>query len=209
MLDAKEQISDVRRKLGTRTLEAGEARVLTISQAYDTDLEDLWQVVTDAERIARWFLPISGELREGGRYQLKGNAGGTITGCHRPRGYDATWEFGEQVSWIEVRLTEEGPGRSRFELAHIMHVDDHWAQFGPGAAGAGWDSGLLGLAMHLAAPEAPRDDDAITAWLGSDDGRLFLRLSSDAWGEAEIEAGEDPATARARAAATFAAYTGS
>ena len=25
----------------------------------------------------RWFLPISGELRLGGRYQLTGNAGGT------------------------------------------------------------------------------------------------------------------------------------
>ncbi|MEU4424748.1 SRPBCC family protein [Actinoplanes sp. NPDC024001] len=208
MIDAKEQISDVRRRLGTRVLEAGEARVLTISQAYDTDLEDLWDVVTSPERIERWFLPVSGELREGGKYQLEGNAGGTITSCERPRAYAATWEFGGQVSWIEVRLVEEGPHRTRFELTHIAHVDDHWNQFGPGAAGVGWDSGLLGLAMHLSAPDAPRDNDAIMAWMGSEDGKLFMRLSSDAWGEADIAAGEDPETARARAAATYSAYTG-
>jgi uncharacterized protein YndB with AHSA1/START domain len=209
MIDAKEQISDVRRTLGTRVLEAGETRVLTISQAYDTDLDDLWDVVTDAERIARWFLPVSGELREGGKYQLEGNAGGTITSCERPRAYDATWEFAGQVSWIEVRLIEEGPSRTRFELSHIMHVDDHWTRFGPGATGVGWDSGLLGLAMHLSAPDAPRDNDAITAWTASEDGTTFMRLSSERWAEADIAAGEDPAVARARAAATFAAYTGS
>ena len=209
MIDAKEQISNVRRKLGTRVLEAGEARVLTISQAYDTDLDDLWHVVTDPERIARWFLPVSGELREGGKYQLEGNAGGTITHCDRPSGYDATWEFGGQISWIEVRLTAEGPERTRFELTHLAHVDEHWNQYGPGAVGIGWDSGLLGLAMHLAAPDAPRDNDAIMAWMGSEDGRTFMRLSSDAWAEADIEAGEDPEAARTRAAATYAAYTGS
>ncbi|MBG0562114.1 SRPBCC family protein [Actinoplanes aureus] len=209
MIDTKEQISDVRRTLGTRVLDAGEARVLTISQAYDTDLDDLWDVVTDAERIARWFLPVSGELREGGKYQLEGNAGGTITSCERPRAYDATWEFAGQVSWIEVRLIEEGPSRTRFELSHIMHVDDHWTRFGPGATGVGWDSGLLGLAMHLSAPDAPRDNDAITAWTASEDGTTFMRLSSERWAEADIAAGEDPAVARARAAATFAAYTGS
>ncbi|WP_328476612.1 SRPBCC family protein [Actinoplanes sp. NBC_00393] len=208
MIDVKEQISEVRRELGTRVLEAGEARVVTISQAYDTDLDDLWDVVSDASRIARWFLPISGELREGGKYQLEGNAGGTITRCDRPHGYDATWEFGGGISWIEVRLIPEGPSRTRFSLSHIAHVDDHWEQYGPGAAGIGWDSGMLGLTLHLSDPAAPRDDDAIMAWMGSPDGALFMRLSGDAWAEADIAAGEDPETARRRAAATYAFYTG-
>ncbi|MFC7531089.1 SRPBCC family protein [Actinoplanes sp. GCM10030250] len=209
MIDVKEQISSVRRKLGSRTLEAGEARELTISQAYETDLEDLWDVVTSAERIARWFLPVSGELREGGKYQLEGNAGGTVTSCEHPRAYAATWEFGGQISWIEVRLIEEGPDRTRFELTHIAHVDDHWSEYGPAAVGIGWDMGLMGLALHVANPSAPRDNEAVAAWTVSDDGKTFMRLSSDAWADADIADGENPDAARTRSANTYAAYTGS
>ena len=173
MIDVKEQISSVRRELGTRTLEAGEARVLTISQAYDTDLDDLWEVVTTASRIERWFLPISGELREGGKYQFEGNAGGTITSCERPHSYAVTWEMGGQVSWVTVRLHAEGPERTRFELEHVAHVDDHWNQFGPGAVGIGWDMGLIGLALHTASPDAPRDAAGAMAWAGSEDSGCF------------------------------------
>ncbi|MFI1988774.1 SRPBCC family protein [Actinoplanes sp. NPDC020271] len=209
MIDVTEQISNVQRTLGDRTLEAGEARVLTISQVYDTGLDDMWDVVTVADRIERWFLPISGELREGGKYQFEGNAGGTITACDKPNSYAATWEFGGGVSWVEVRLTPEGDGRTRFTLEHTAHVDDHWGRFGPGAVGVGWDSGLLGLAMHLAAPSAPRDNEAIMAWMVSDEGKRFIRLSSSAWAAADVAAGTAPAEAETRAAATFAAYTGS
>ncbi|WP_436530319.1 SRPBCC family protein [Actinoplanes sp. HUAS TT8] len=211
MIDATEQITSVRRELAGRTVEAGEARVLTISQVYDTGIDDMWDVVTVADRIERWFLPISGELREGGKYQFEGNAGGTITACDRPRSFDATWEFGGQVSWITVRLTAEGAERTRFTLEHVALIadgDEHWQQFGPGAVGVGWDSGLLGLAMHLSAPDAPRDNDAIMAWMVSEDGRRFMKLSSEAWAGADVAAGADPAVAGKQAAATYAAYTG-
>ena len=89
---------------------------MTISQAYDTDAADLWDACTNIERIPRWFLPITGDLKVGGRYQLDGNANGTILTCDPPREFTATWEFGGDVSWIEVRITGEGPHRSRFEL---------------------------------------------------------------------------------------------
>jgi len=42
-------------------------------------------------------------------------------------------------------------GGTRLELQHVAHVpDEMWEQFGPGAVGAGWDSGLFGLTLHLA-----------------------------------------------------------
>ena len=44
----------------------------------------MWDAVTSAERIPRWFLPISGDLRLGGRYQLEGNAGGEVLECAPP-----------------------------------------------------------------------------------------------------------------------------
>jgi len=209
MIDVSQQISSVRRTLGSRTLEAGEARVSTISQVYDTDIADLWDVVTSAERIPRWFLPITGELKEGGSYQLTGNAGGTITSCDKPNGYTATWEFGGEVSWIEVRLTEE-EGGTRFLLEHVAHVkDEWWEQFGPGATGIGWDGGLFGLANYLQAPGSSGiTPETAMEWMGTGDGKRFMRLSSDAWAEAAVADGEDPAVAAERADRSYAAYTG-
>ena len=67
MIDVKHQISEVRRTVGGRVLEAGEARVVTISQADEGSLDDGWDACTNPERIARWFLPVSGDLRLGGR----------------------------------------------------------------------------------------------------------------------------------------------
>ncbi|MGC5019237.1 SRPBCC family protein [Micromonospora sp. DT47] len=209
MIDATHQISAVRRTVGNRTLEAGEARVLTISQAYDAPLEDVWDACTNAERIPRWFLPISGELRLHGRYQFEGNAGGTIQRCDPPKSFAATWEYGEEVSWIEVRLTPEGDGRTRFELEHVAHVDDErWAQFGPGAVGVGWDGGLLGLASHLGGAGAGITPEEAAAWMGSEEGRRFMTLSSERWGEASVAGGTDPEAARAAAERTTAFYTG-
>ena len=67
-------------------LEAGEARTVTISADLRTRRSTtLWDACTNAERIPRWFLPVSGDLRLGGRYQLEGNAGGTIERCDPPR----------------------------------------------------------------------------------------------------------------------------
>jgi uncharacterized protein YndB with AHSA1/START domain len=209
MTDVRQHITTVRRALGTRTLEAGEARVQTISQVYDTDLDDMWDVVTNPARIARWFLPVEGELKLGGHYQLKGNAGGTVTSCDPPNGYAATWEAGGMVSWIEVRLTPEGADRTRFELEHVAHVDDNmWEQFGSGATGLGWDSGFWGLAKHLSDPSAVPDNEDVAAWVASEEGRVMLRLSADGWAEAEIAAGGDPAAARRHADTSYAAYTG-
>ncbi|MEV4830449.1 SRPBCC family protein [Micromonospora sp. NPDC049257] len=209
MIETSHQISAVRRTVGSRTLEAGEARVLTISQTYPTTLDDLWDACTSAERIPRWFLPISGDLRLHGRYQFEGNAGGVVQRCDPPKSFAATWEMGDETSWIEVHLTPEGDERTRFTLEHVAHVDDvRWTEYGPGAVGVGWDSGLLGLASHLDADGGGVTPDQAAEWIGSADGRRFMTLSGEAWAEADIAGGTDPQAARAAAARTIAAYTG-
>ncbi|MFI6454861.1 SRPBCC family protein [Streptosporangium amethystogenes] len=206
MIDVTRQISAVRRQVGSRVLEAGETRVVTISQTYDTEIEDLWDACTNPERIPRWFLPVSGDLRLHGRYQLQGNAGGRIERCDPPKSYAATWEYGGDVSWIEVRLTAEPGGGTRFELEHIAHVDDRWEEFGPGAVGVGWDLGLVGLAAHLSSARAVDPQEA-EAWVASDQGRRFMELSGLGWYEADVAAGTDEARARAAADRVMAAYT--
>ena len=207
MIDVTQQINAVQRQVGTRVLEAGEARTVIISQSYDAAIEDVWDACTNPERIPRWFLPITGELKVGGRYQLQGNAGGTIERCDPPTSFAATWEFGGQVSWIEVRLVAE-PGGTRLVLDHIALVDDErWAEFGPGAVGVGWDAGLMGLATHLASGQSVAPGEG-AAWAASADGRRFMSLASQRWCDASIAAGTGEADARAAADRTTAAYTG-
>ncbi|MGH3241382.1 MAG: SRPBCC family protein [Spirillospora sp.] len=207
MIDVKGQVNAVRRQVGEKVLEAGTARTVTITRTYDTDVEDLWEAVTTADRISRWFLPVSGDLRLGGRFALEGNASGTIERCDPPKGFFATWEFAGQTSWIEVRLTPADGDRARLELEHIAHVDDHWDKFGPGAVGIGWEQGLLGLALHLASGGSA-SEEAGADWAMSDEGKEFTRLSGEGWYRAHVESGAEEPDARQAADQTIAAYTG-
>jgi uncharacterized protein YndB with AHSA1/START domain len=209
MIDVVHEISSVDRQVGSRTLTAGEARTLTISRVYDTPPEDLWDACTNPDRLPRWFLPVSGDLRPGGRYELQGNASGTIERCEPPHSLAATWEYGGQTSWIELRLTAEPDGGTRFALEHIAHVDDEiWAQFGPGAVGVGWDQALVGLTLHVTSGGEPVEREAVEAWQASDDGRRFTSLASERWAAASIAAGTDAAEAHAAAARTTDFYSG-
>jgi len=208
MIGVVEQINSVRRVVGRRVLEAGEAHTVTISQTYDSPVEDVWDACTNPERIPRWFLPVSGNLSVGGRFQLQGNAGGTIERCDPPRSFAATWEFGGSVSWIEVRLAAQSEGATLLELEHIAHVkDDLWDQFGPGAVGIGWDLGIRGLAKHLSSG-LPLNPDQEAVWAGSADGRKFISLSSRRWCDANTAAGADITKAEAAADRARAFYTG-
>jgi uncharacterized protein YndB with AHSA1/START domain len=207
MIDLIQQLNSVRRQVGTRVLDAGASRTVTISQTYNASIDELWDACTNPKRIPRWFLPISGELRLGGRYQFEGNAGGTIERCDPPHSFAATWEYGGGVTWIEIRLTSEPQGGTRFTLEHTgIASDAHWAEFGPGAVGVGWETGLLGLARHLGTDVAV-DPSAAMAWLVSDEGKEFVRRSSDGWCAAYIAAGAAEAEARGARDRTTAAYT--
>jgi uncharacterized protein YndB with AHSA1/START domain len=206
--DIASHLGAVTREVASREHEGKPARVVVATRTYDTTVEDVWDAVTNAERIPRWFLPISGDLRLGGRFQLQGNAGGEITTCEPPRHLGVTWEFGGGVSWVTVALAPDAAGRTHLTLEHVAHVGtDLWDQFGPGAVGIGWDLTLMGLARHLSSGATVDRKDA-AAWSASDEGKAFMRHSSDRWCEASIAAGTDATAARAAAARTTAAYTG-
>ena len=199
------------RKIENREHQGRPALVAVAVRTYDTTVEDLWEAITTPERLARWFTPVEGDLKLGGRYQLKGNAGGIITRCDRPAALEVTWEMMGGTSWVNVALAPDGD-RARLSIEHIAHKDgigeEHLKQFGPGAVGIGWDLSLLGLELHLQNPTAPRDEAVISAWTKSNEGKAFMRGSGEAWGAADAAAGEDPQQARARAERTIAFYTG-
>ncbi len=195
------------RGLETRVVDGREAKVQLIDREYPTDPDDLWNALTDPERLARWFLPVEGELRLGGRYQLVGNAGGTVTVCDPPSSFAATWEFGGGISWIEVELTAVAADRTRFTLRHIAHPEEHWALYGPAATGIGWDLALRGLEAHLRTGE-PNDAQEFEAWTMSPEGLAFMRASGEQWCAVDIADGTDPAQAREVSERTIAFYSG-
>jgi uncharacterized protein YndB with AHSA1/START domain len=205
-IDVAQHIGAINRDVSSRIQDGRDARVVAASRTYPTTPDDLWNALTSAERIPRWFLPISGDLRLGGRYQLQGNAGGEILICQPPKHLKVTWEFGGNTSWLELRIATHANG-SRLTLEHTMFVDDHWKQFGPGATGVGWDLAFVGLTQHI--DGALANPEAGMAWMMSDNGKAFIRQSSDAWRLADIAAGEDAEIAKAAASQTTAAYTGS
>jgi uncharacterized protein YndB with AHSA1/START domain len=205
MIDIVREIEAAHRDVGEGRIPAGVGRSVRLRRDYDAPIEDVWDALTNPERIGRWFLPISGEYRLGGRYQFEGNAGGEIVACERPNRLKVTWVYGmagaADVSEVELRLSRVD-GMTRFELAHTAVVpDDRWAEFGPGAVGVGWDGGLLGLTLHLRGGSV---DDPL-AWQMSAEGRAFFTRSSEAWGEANRAAGAD-AEAAARAVASTTAF---
>ena len=204
-------VSDEVRRVENREHQGKPALVAITARTYDTTVEDLWDALTTPERLARWFLPVEGDLEPGGRYRLEGNASGTIDRCEPPRALDLTWEAGPQTSWLSVRLAPDGE-RARLTLEHIAHRDavgeEFLAQFGPGAVGIGWDLALRALELHLADPELELDRAEAEAWVQSPAGNAFVRASGEAWGVAQAESGEDPAEAQARAERTIAFYTG-
>lgn len=182
-------------------------RVVVAARDYDTDIDDLWDAITSAERLKRWFAPVSGEFKLGGRYKIEGNASGEITRCEPPRALELTWVFGPATSWVEVALRPAGES-TRLELRHIAPVDPHWEKFGAGATGVGWDLGLMGLARHIENPAAEKPPEADPAWMGSAEAKRFITLSSAGWGDAEVAAGGDAAAARAAAELTRKFYSG-
>lgn len=195
------------RKVHELEYEGKPARAIEASRVYSTDREDLWDALTNPERIPRWFLPVSGELKLGGRYQLEGNAGGTITRCDPPGALQVTWEFDGNMSWVHVRLEEADDG-TRMVLVHTFPKDEasekHWATYGPGATGVGWDLSFAVLGLHLESG-GPIDP---AKYEGSDDGKALARRSAESWGRAHAESGEDAGTAEAMAARIASFYSG-
>jgi uncharacterized protein YndB with AHSA1/START domain len=217
MVDVQAKIDAVDRAIRFEDLEGVPSNVQTLSQTYRAALADVWQAVTTADRIRRWFLPVSGDLKLGGSYQLEGNAGGTIEDCSPPADgaahFRVSWVFGGGApAWLTIRLTGEAPETTRLDLIFTGDTADvpaeMWDQFGPSATGIGWDQGLLGLALYLAGAQDGVSPDQAAAWSASDEGKQFMRLSADAWAQAHIAAGAEPATAKTAADTTYAMYTG-
>ena len=109
--DVDSHLGAVERSVSWLKRDGQPASGVTLARSFATTVEDLWDAVTNGERIPRWFAPVSGDLRLGGRYQIEGNAGGEITACEQNSHFALDWEFGGWMSWVEVSVSDEGSGQ--------------------------------------------------------------------------------------------------
>lgn len=199
----------VEREVHAGSRDAVPTTIAVARRIYATDQPDLWDAVTNAERIKRWFAPISGDLKVGGHYQLQDNASGTVEQCREPESFSATWEFDGGVSWIGVHLTP-GDGGTVLELRHESPFDSQaWDEYGPGAQGVGWELSWLALDRHLASPSDVDDLDQewAEAFPTTDAGVGFVRRAALGWAEAAIVYGDSKDQAYEAAERTIAFYT--
>jgi uncharacterized protein YndB with AHSA1/START domain len=196
MIDIASQLNAIYRKV--ETLPAadgfGERVSVLLRRGYDAPIDDLWDAVTKPDRIKRWFMPISGELRVGGNFQLEGNAGGEILACEPPRLLRVT--FGGPTSLVEVRLSVQGESGAMLELEHTVPIEIAQSVAGALYVGPGWDGALMGLDLFLRG-EAIGDPVAAA---NSPMVQKFSKGSVHAWVEVVKDSGA--ATAEQIAAAT-------
>jgi uncharacterized protein YndB with AHSA1/START domain len=196
----------VTREVRSGLRDGAATKIVIARRVYLASQADLWDALTNADRIPRWFLPVSGDLRVGGRYQIEGNAGGVVEHCKEPEAFAVTWEFGGMLSWLTVRLTADGE-RTALELAHEAPVDpERWGRFGPGAVGVGWDLSLMSLGLHIDSG-AQRDRTEAAAFPASPRGLAFISAAAAAWADAAVANGAEPDAAQQASARTVAAYT--
>jgi uncharacterized protein YndB with AHSA1/START domain len=144
MFDMLEELAAIHRRVARDAV--SQTVSVSVTRAYEADAAEVWDALTNPERLPRWFYPVTGDLEVGGTFQLEGNAGGDILRCERPARLEVT--FGGPASILDVRLTEAS-GTTTLELTHTVPL----AMAGSGAGalfvGPGWDGALLGLGLHL------------------------------------------------------------
>lgn len=173
MIDILEHINAVQREV-TRT---GETATVRMRRTYRAEPEELWDALTDPERMKRWFMPVTGDLKVGGSFQLQGNAGGEVLECEPPKRFRVT--FGGPTSLLELRLTPASGATTELELEHSMSEPP--APGGSGAlwVGPGWDGGVMALALYING-ELSEDIDPV-AMADSPEVIKFNEASVRAW----------------------------
>ena len=188
MIDIVNQISAISRQVTADT----DTVAVTLQRRYPAAVADVWNAITDPDRVRRWFLPLTGDLRPGGSFQLEGNASGEIISCEPPEHLAVT--FGGETSLVDVRLSADGE-QTLLILEHSVPLSLAGSAAGALYVGPGWDGALMGVALYLDGQVA---DDPVAA-ANSPEAQQFCIESIDAWTAAVESTGSADADAIAAA----------
>jgi uncharacterized protein YndB with AHSA1/START domain len=179
-IDIPNQLAAIYRQVGE--VGDGEGVGVLLRRSYGAPIDDVWNALTDPGRMRRWFLPVTGDLRVGGSFQLEGHAGGEILTCEPPTLLRLT--FGGPTSIVELRLTATGD-ETVLELEHTVPMEIARSATGALSVGPGWDGALMGLDLYLRG-EAPADPAAAASSLEVQE---FSKQSARAWSAAVESSG--------------------
>jgi uncharacterized protein YndB with AHSA1/START domain len=110
--------------LRRRRIPAGEARVAVFQRTYDAAMEDVWSACTDPERLARWYVPVTGDLRVGGTFQQVNMGSGEIVACEPPSHLRLSLGGGADEIELWLREAPDGAG-TLLELQHATTLSEH------------------------------------------------------------------------------------
>jgi len=129
---------------------------------YPATPAEVWNAVTQPERITRWLAPTT--LLDDGRFRIDFGNGqqttGEVVSCEPPRSLAVSWDFpGEPASRVDVDVRPDGDG-AVLVLDHTRLPQNQGAGYG-----AGWEAHLAGLEAQLGGAPLPDWDERFSAVL--------------------------------------------
>ncbi|WP_158895621.1 SRPBCC family protein [Amycolatopsis anabasis] len=149
MTETASWLDTVTREIGTRNIAGSAGCSVRIRRNFPAPIETVWKACTTREQINLWFLPVTGDLRVGGKYQLESYAEGEILRCEAPDLLSVTMAFQGGPGEAELRLTGGSGDETVLQFEHAMVFDTAaWSAIAP-EIGAAWEVALKYLDVHL------------------------------------------------------------
>jgi uncharacterized protein YndB with AHSA1/START domain len=136
-------------------------------RTYDASAADVWDAITSADRLARWFAEVSGDFHQGGEFLVvfgdgdENRSRGRILTCQPPHRLEVTWTFGTlpDESILLAEIVEEG------EVTTLV-IDHRAIPVSQVGYAAGWQAYLDRLGADLAGRPLPDWWETTSALLG-------------------------------------------
>ncbi|HEY9408770.1 MAG TPA: SRPBCC family protein [Jiangellaceae bacterium] len=137
----------------TRPDEGGRYAV-RFERRFRADPVALWSVITEPDQLRHWLAPVSGELREGGEFEVGfvegGRARGTIETCRPESRLELSWAMdGDPAGRLVVELEADDAG-SRLVADHAGIVEHEYLRYA-----AGWQTYLEQIDPLLSGHDYP------------------------------------------------------
>jgi uncharacterized protein YndB with AHSA1/START domain len=136
---------------------------------------DVWTALTDPVALARWFLPVTGDLQVGGAFQFEGSASGEVLACVPGRVLRVT--YGGPTSVVVARLDRGIGGGTTLTFEHTVSLSMAGSGAGALQVAPAWERSVVCLGLFLAG-------DVVENPLVRENSpgmQRFARLSIDAW----------------------------
>ena len=195
MSEITDPTTEPQREVQHRRIAAGEARAAVFRRSYDAPIDDIWEACTDPDRLKRWFLPVTGDLRLGGTFDLGGFLRCEVLRCDPPTLVAFSQAYEDlPVDEIELRLSPGDNGTTVVELVHAT-VSEEFEWDGRlvdalSLMGTGWEPGLVALELYLGG--AMPDDFDMDAFRAQPEIAAIADRAHKVWGAlAAADGGDD------------------